>query len=84
MDHRLLITRSYADPATTTVVYQALSQEAAAIDGSRAQATVKQDKTRLTVTIIAADPPALRAAKRTWCSLLSAAERTIKAASDRE
>lgn len=78
---------SYADSSLAQSVERAISLDAGDIDGDRSEATVRRDRGRDTpdgstviVEIDAADPKALRAAKRTWCSLVATAEESAIAA----
>ncbi|GAB3683220.1 hypothetical protein GCM10028857_10420 [Salinarchaeum chitinilyticum] len=67
---------SYADSAVAEIVERAVRLDAGAIDGDRSGAVVARTDATVIVEIEAADPAALRAAKRTWCSLVGAAEET--------
>lgn len=75
--HRLHLQRAYETTAHATAVYAALTPEVDAIPGSRSTTTVTQTDSNVTVEITAADLSALRAAKRTWLTLLQAAEATL-------
>ncbi|AGN00536.1 KEOPS complex Pcc1-like subunit [Salinarchaeum sp. Harcht-Bsk1] len=71
---------SYADSALAQSIERAISLDAGAIEGDRSATAVTRDDDTVIVEIDAADPKALRAAKRTWCSHVAAAEETAIAA----
>ncbi|WP_248515557.1 KEOPS complex subunit Pcc1 [Salinarchaeum laminariae] len=71
---------SYADSDLADTVERAVRLDAGDIDGDRSKASVRRRGETVIVDIDATDPTALRAAKRTWCTLIGAAEETAIAA----
>jgi KEOPS complex subunit Pcc1 len=78
--HRATLEFSYADSAVAETVERAISLDVGDIEGDRSEASVSRDGDTVVVEIDAADPRALRAAKRTWCSHVAAGEETAIAA----
>ena len=72
--HDLTLTAVYDDPDRARTIERGLAQEVDEIDDDRSRAALDRDGIRLTITVDAADPVALRAAGNTWMSLLSVAE----------
>jgi KEOPS complex subunit Pcc1 len=85
--HRATLEFSYTDAALAATVERAISLDAGEIEGDRSDATVSREAggrggeaATVVVEIESADPKALRAAKRTWCSQVATAEETAIAA----
>jgi len=78
--HEATISVPYPDPTVAATVERAIRLDAGDVEGDRSAAAVDRDGDTVVVTIGADDPSALRAAKRTWCSLVRAAEETALAA----
>lgn len=68
---------SYPDSTVARTVERSLALEADAIQGDRSSTCVDREDATVLVRIDADDPRALRAAKNTWFSLVSAAEETV-------
>lgn len=75
--HTATLTRSCPDEPTATVLVRSLRQEAGAIPGERAAATVSQDEKTVVIHVTADDLTALRAGTFTWCGLLETAASTV-------
>jgi len=78
--HEATLRFSYADADLAATVASAIELDAGDIEGERSEASVDREDATVRVRIDAADPAALRAAKRTWSNAVAAAEATAVAA----
>lgn len=74
MSHRATVELSLSTVPRARTVERALSLEIDEIEGERSRTRLERTGKTLSVTILADDPTALRAAKHTWFSLLETAE----------
>lgn len=72
--HRTALVFSYDTVESASVVHDAISVEAGAIEGERTRASVERDGRDVRVEVHAADLTALRAGTNTWTTLVSVAE----------
>jgi KEOPS complex subunit Pcc1 len=75
--HEATLTFPYETESRAERVAESTRLESSRIPGERTTATVERADATVTVTVSAADLPALRAGLFTWCSLVETAEETL-------
>lgn len=78
--HEAELVFEYRSVALARIVEQSVGREVGEIAGDRTRATVDRDGRRVVVLITADDLVGLRAGSNTWLSLVTVAEKTVRAA----
>ncbi|UTF53159.1 KEOPS complex subunit Pcc1 [Natronosalvus rutilus] len=73
--HDATLEFEYESPTRATTVAEAVAREVGEIDEDRSRTTIDRDTETVTVSVVARDLTALRAALNTWFSLVDVAER---------
>jgi KEOPS complex subunit Pcc1 len=72
--HEATFICEYDSQAAAQLVSESIARELDEIDDGRARASVTRNRSRLTLTVVAADLVALRAGLNSWTSLIEVAE----------